>query len=313
MATKAKTASRSRTTKSTRTSAASARTAKKPTVKQTVVKSSQTTVRPAAAVRPVTAVRRTNVTKTDELSGSQVLGEMLGTFLLVAAVAASGGNALIVGFALIVIVGMFYGISGAHVNPAVTFGFWVMRKISAAKMAFYWLAQFVGALAAILAVNAFGQTKLNISFASFAQWDWAVFAAELIGAAIFMFGVAAAVRRNLADVGRAVGIGLALFVGLLISGSYLQQAATAANTKAASSNSKETPRITKLSGATLNPAVALSLSETDSSSMNQLTGETTPKNTTPSRLTFEVILGTLLGAAIGGRLYMLLNRDDNVL
>lgn len=303
MATKA-TTSRTRAAKSARANAA-ARTARKSTVKTAVV---EPRVQP---VRTPVPARTSSVM--NDVSGSQVLGEMLGTFLLVAAVAASGGNALVVGFALIVIVGMFAGISGSHVNPAVTFGFWVMRKITAAKMVFYWLAQFVGAIAAVLMVNAFNQTRPEISFASFAKWDWAVFAAELVGAFIFMLAVAVAVRRSTSDAGKAVGIGLGLFVALLISGSYLQNAATAANEKAVQSQSKEAPRITKLNGTTVNPAVALSLSEADNGAMDQLGSQAPAKKTTPTRLTFEVILGTLLGAALGGRLYMMLNREEEVL
>lgn len=303
MATKAKTSSKARSAKTTRpASGAAARSAKK----TTTVKSSAVKSRPAVAA-PV--VRQGSRRFTEDLSGSQVLGEMIGTFLLVAMVIASGGNAFLIGLGLVVIVMMFFHISGSHVNPAVTFGLFVMRKISAAKMVFYWMAQFVGAIAAILAVNAFSQSKLNISLASFTQWHWAVFSAEVIGAAIFMFGVAAAVNRAQTDSSKAVGIGLSLFVALLISSALLQQAVSAAGSQL-TQDSTEQPRIVKLNGTTVNPAVALSQSETDSSNVNPMTGEPTGNASTPSRLTFEVILGTLLGAALGGRLYMLLSRDE---
>ena len=297
MATKAKTTSKARSAKTTRpASGAAARTTKK----TTVVKAR------AAAAKPVTQQKTYRLS--DDLSGTQVLGEMLGTFLLVSLVAATGGNAFLVGIGYVVIVLMFFSVSGAHVNPAVTFGLWAMRKVSTVKALFYWMAQFVGAIAAILTANAFAQTKLDVSLASFTQWNWAVVAAEFIGAAIFMFGIAAISRRGQTDTDKAVGFGLALFVALLISSAFLQQAASTAST--AAQEGADQPRITKLNGTSVNPAVALSLSESDSSNVNPLTGEAEAKSTTASRLTIETILGTLAGAALGGRLFMLLNRNE---
>ena len=296
MATKAKTASRAKSTKTTRPAAAKAvRTTKKPVARTTVV----------AAARPTEKSK--TYTLANDLNGAEIIGEMLGTFLLVAIVSATGGNAFLVGFALIVIVAMLFNVSGAHVNPAVTFGLWAMRKISAAKMFFYWMAQFVGAIAAILAVSAFSGNKVNISLASFAQWNWYVVSAELIGATVFMFGIAAAVSHSRSDTERGLGIGLALFLALLVSGGLLQQQVTTAGSEASKdTNAKEAPRITKLSGTTLNPAVALSLNESDN---NNITAESS-KPTAASRLTLETIVGTLVGAALGGRLYMLLTRNS---
>ncbi|MBP7760842.1 aquaporin [Candidatus Saccharibacteria bacterium] len=292
MATKAKSTSRARSTKTTRPAAAKAASTKK-TVSRTA---------PIAVAK----VEKPNLNLSNDLNGVEVIGEMLGTFLLVSIVTATGGNAFLVGIALIVIVAMLFNVSGAHVNPAVSFGFWAMRRISAVKMFFYWMAQFVGAIAAILAVSAFSGDKVNISLASFTQWDWYVVAAELLGASVFMFGIAAAVTRGKNDSERGLGIGLALFLALLVSGGLLQQAVTTATAKQQqTTEAKEMPRITKLSGTTLNPAVALSQSEADTS--NALGGQT--KSTTASRLTLETIVGTLIGAGIGGRLYMLLSRN----
>lgn len=301
MATKAKTTS---------TRAASART-KKTTrpVKavRTMPKKTETTVvktAPVAAVRPVT--RQKTYQLSNDLSGAQLIGEMVGTFMLVTVATATGGNAFLIGVALFAIAAALFSISGAHVNPAVTFGLWVMRKVSAIKMLFYWMAQFVGAIAAILTVHAFAGSKVGISLANFAQWDWRIFFAEMLGAALFMFGIAAAARRGQTDHDKSWMIGLSLFAALLISGSLLQQAVTAASSKATEdTNAKEMPRITKINGTTLNPAVALSMSESAQTSMlsNQQSSDGA------SRLTLEVVVGTLLGAAVGGRLYMLLARN----
>ena len=297
MATKAKTTSKARSAKTTRpASGAAARTTKKPTA-----------VKAKAAVAQSTAAKKT-YRFTDDLSGTQVLGEMLGTFLLVSLVAATGGNAFLVGIGYIAIVLMFFSASGAQVNPAVTFGLWAMRKLSTAKMLFYWMAQFVGAIAGILVMNAFASSKFEISLASFTQWNWAVVSAEVFGAAIFMFVVAAVLHRGNSDTDKAVGMGIGLFVALLVSSAMLQQAVTTASSGA--TEGSEAPRITKLNGTTVNPAVALSLKETDNSNVNPLTGEQEGEaKTTASRLTVETIVGTLVGAALGGRLFMLFARS----
>ena len=50
--------------------------------------------------------------------------------------------------ALAAIVMMFGPISGAHVNPAVTFGMWTARKIGTVKAVGYIVAQALGGLGA---------------------------------------------------------------------------------------------------------------------------------------------------------------------
>ncbi len=92
----------------------------------------------------------------------QPLAELIGTFTLVflgagagAMAATSGGGivgvALTHGLALVVIVYAWGPISGAHVNPAVTFGLALTGKVDWATAIKYWIAQFVGgALAAYL-------------------------------------------------------------------------------------------------------------------------------------------------------------------
>jgi MIP family channel proteins len=87
------------------------------------------------------------------------VAELIGTFTLVfigagaGALAESSGGGLIGvafahGLALMVIVYAWGSISGAHVNPAVTFGVCVAGKIDWIKAVSYWVAQFLGAIAA---------------------------------------------------------------------------------------------------------------------------------------------------------------------
>ena len=58
------------------------------------------------------------------------------------------GIALAHGLTIAVMVSATGGISGGHLNPAVTLGLWVGRQIDARKVAAYWLAQLAGATTA---------------------------------------------------------------------------------------------------------------------------------------------------------------------
>jgi len=64
----------------------------------------------------------------------------------------SGGGIVAVAFAhglaLLVIVYAWGSISGAHVNPAVTFGIVLAGRMSWIKAIVYWIARFIGAIAA---------------------------------------------------------------------------------------------------------------------------------------------------------------------
>src|SRR5262245_24129694 len=89
------------------------------------------------------------------------MAEFLGTFALVFAGTgaivindASNGAITHVGIALtfgLVVLAMIYtfgDISGAHLNPAVTIGFWVARRLEGALVLPYIISQCLGALAA---------------------------------------------------------------------------------------------------------------------------------------------------------------------
>lgn len=93
---------------------------------------------------------------------SAYLGEALGTFALVffgagsflVAINGAGigllGVALAHGLALMMIVYSFGGISGAHVNPAVTFGMWVSGKMPTWEAVKYVVSQLIGSIFAAL-------------------------------------------------------------------------------------------------------------------------------------------------------------------
>jgi MIP family channel proteins len=104
------------------------------------------------------------------------VAEFVGTFTLIfvgiaaiynASNAASGlglvGVALAHGLAIAVMVSATGGISGGHLNPAVTFGVFVGGKISAADTFAYWISQLAGAYAAaVLLVQIGGDSGIEI-------------------------------------------------------------------------------------------------------------------------------------------------------
>jgi aquaporin Z len=55
-------------------------------------------------------------------------------------------TALAFGLVLLALAYVLGPISGCHVNPAVTLGAWLARRISLAEAAVYWIAQFAGGI-----------------------------------------------------------------------------------------------------------------------------------------------------------------------
>ena len=248
-----------------------------------------------------------------------VIAEVIGTFILtLAALFASDIlSSMYVGFALMFIVAIIGNISGAHVNPAVTFGLWTMRKLKTVLVPFYWGAQFLGAMAAIVLVGSLTNGGFALSFDQFTAFSWDIFAMELVGTAVFVFGVAAVLqRKEIKAAGQAFGIGLALMIGLVVSGSlasYIKSTALAKNQKDTAQtekNGRTYPREVYISftGATLNPAVSLAVTEKTDSQLhgsNSLLPAEGEKSY--SRFSLEVIAATLIGAALGGNLFLLVN------
>ncbi len=64
------------------------------------------------------------------------------------------GIALAHGLAIGIMVSAVGHISGGHLNPAVTIGFWVTRKLSTLDALLYWIAQLAGAAAAAFLLRA---------------------------------------------------------------------------------------------------------------------------------------------------------------
>ncbi len=155
-----------------------------------------------------------------------LFAEAVGTFILtMVAISASGlGIPLFtgaaVGFtfaAMVLAVGAF---SGAHINPAVTVGLLSIRKISLVKAFTYVLAQFAGAFTAWKLYEYFvGKAVPNQA----TVFDWSkaadrrMFFAEMIGAMVLTFGIAAAIYQKFESVKAATTMGTSYFLGIMVA------------------------------------------------------------------------------------------------
>ncbi|TMB86304.1 MAG: porin [Chloroflexi bacterium] len=83
---------------------------------------------------------------------AKLLTELVGTFLFFSVIALSGPVGVLaplaIGSVLMVMVYMGGHISGAHYNPAVSFGFFLSRKLGATDLVLYWIVQLIGSVLA---------------------------------------------------------------------------------------------------------------------------------------------------------------------
>ncbi len=160
-----------------------------------------------------------------QLDGRRLLAEALGTFFLVLigpgammVDAYSGGAIGHTGIALafaFVVTAMVYALghlSGAHINPAVTIGFWSVRRFPSREVGLYVLAQSVGAIAASVVLRAvlgpvgrLGATVPSVPIG-------AAIAVELLLSFVLMFVIMAVATDDRVADGLA-GIAVGLTVG----------------------------------------------------------------------------------------------------
>src|SRR5437764_6668835 len=162
----------------------------------------------------------------------KLAGECFGTFALVFAGTGAividevtGGGVSHVGIALtfgLIVLAMVYtlgDISGAHINPAVTIGFWAARRFDARKVLPYIVSQCVGAFLASAILRMLFPVNLTLGATIPAGPVLQSFILELILTALLMFvilGVSTGAREKGITAGIAVGsvIGLeAMFAG----------------------------------------------------------------------------------------------------
>ena len=143
-----------------------------------------------------------------------LLAEAVGTGLLTLA-ALLAGTPYAVALILAALVYAIGPISGAHLNPAVTLGLLVARRLPILKGALYLVAQVVGALLA-------GKIAPTIGDLGNASAGRPI--GEFIGAGLLVFTVVAVSDKWVPKAGGGVAIGAALASGLLLSGGVLNPA-----------------------------------------------------------------------------------------
>lgn len=122
---------------------------------------------------------------------------------------------LAAGLALAVLVLTLGRVSGAHLNPAITVGLWTLKKIPTAQAGVYIAVQLLGGAMALALVEY--TTGSDVLANGMSTFDLRVFVAEMAGALVFGFGVAAAVFQKLEGLEKAFTIGFSLTLGILVA------------------------------------------------------------------------------------------------
>jgi aquaporin Z len=155
-------------------------------------------------------------------SWQKYTAEMLGTFILVfvgslAILASSAGDVrlgIAFGFGIALLAGLYaFGeVSGGHFNPIVSLSMFLDRRLSALDTIWYWIAQFVGAILASLAILAIYADRAAVkATATRSSSDARGFFLELICSAIFVAVILQVTRSNRYGASALVAIPLTLF------------------------------------------------------------------------------------------------------
>lgn len=165
---------------------------------------------------------------------SAAVAEFIGTFMLAVIILVTRNEPIYVMFGLAGIALLIAALSGAHVNPAVTIGAWVNRKIAGLRAVAYVVAQALGAMLAFVVVSAYVNAAPEVSeqAAMFGQQAaqiftaaklpegsaWGMFFAELLGLTVLGFAYASAHRSRRRILSYSLTVGTGVFAALLIAG-----------------------------------------------------------------------------------------------
>lgn len=152
---------------------------------------------------------------------AKLIAESVGTFALaLVVVSAVAGMAMIAvpvaaGLTLALFVYSIGKVSGCHINPAVTIGLWSIDKIDARQALRYVLAQLIGALGAVLVLS----TVFEIGTLTLTRGSESgtIFLAEVLGTALFTFGIASVVYGRVHDAMSGAVIGGSLLLGIIVA------------------------------------------------------------------------------------------------
>ncbi|HEX5394980.1 MAG TPA: aquaporin [Candidatus Saccharimonadales bacterium] len=111
---------------------------------------------------------------------------------------------------------LFFGnISGAQLNPALTFGLWTARQISTLRAVLYVAAQLLGGLAALELFQYLVGRDLPAKNLAFNTPMWL---AEVVGTAVLAVAIAVVVSRKLDSFSSALALGAGIFTGVIVAG-----------------------------------------------------------------------------------------------
>ncbi len=216
-----------------------------------------------------------------------LITEFLGTLILTLVVCMASvltvqqggsvlGTSLAYGLAYVTLIYVFGGYSGAHFNPAISFGYAVAGRMNWLLMIGYWVAQVLGAITAgglLYWIYGPGNTDYGVTTGSLTYSNpWKAFLVETIITFILVWCVLMITRNAMVAIMSGVAIGIVLtFLSL---GAY------------------------SLTGASMNPARSL--------------GPAIPFNNSNVWSTLWIpIVGPLLGALLAALIYRLFVQDWN--
>jgi glycerol uptake facilitator-like aquaporin len=150
-----------------------------------------------------------------------VLAEFLGTAVLVMVALILGQTTAVSYFiatSLAVVSAAIYllfsAVSGAHANPAITFGMWTARRIGTIRAIAYIAAQL---LAGVAAWQLFQYLTNHTLPAKNVPFSTPVWLAEVIGTGVLALAFTAALNRGTAALNSALTVGAAYFTAILIA------------------------------------------------------------------------------------------------
>jgi len=82
------------------------------------------------------------------VTSTSYIAEFIGTFFFILSIFFSGGNPLIIAGSLAIVIFMIAGISGSHVNPAISFAMFMDGQLKPVELVYYVIAQLAGAVSA---------------------------------------------------------------------------------------------------------------------------------------------------------------------
>jgi glycerol uptake facilitator-like aquaporin len=178
-----------------------------------------------------------------ETLARRVVAEAIGTMFLLSAVVGSGimaerlagGNGAIAllcntvptGAILTVLILLLGPLSGAHFNPAVTFGFALRRELAWPVAGLYVASQVIGAIAGVWAAHAMFELPLW-QLSATARTGTGQWFAEFLAAFGLVLTILGCIARNLAAIPYAVGLYITAAYWFTASTSFANPAVTVA-------------------------------------------------------------------------------------